>query len=245
MRSNISASFRAADINRGRYRFEPVTDKVIRYGLGAVKGTGQQAIEAIIAAREGPWRGAGAARGPFKSLFDFACAWTGQRINKRTVEALIKSRRLRRAQLNRAALVASMIDRAFDFAAAQIANANQGGLFDMMGEDAVGSSTQEPIWWTPRPLGHQGTRLMQEKRRSAFTSRAICSTRCAGRGAALYAHADCRAGRQPRAQVLAGIVSDSRQINGQRGAGAVQDRRQVGGDRGLGGRGGDRRQRRP
>jgi DNA polymerase-3 subunit alpha len=59
-------------VNRGVYRFEPVTDKVIRYGLGAIKGTGQQAIEAIIAAREGQGVGPnGHDKGPFKSLFDF------------------------------------------------------------------------------------------------------------------------------------------------------------------------------
>jgi DNA polymerase-3 subunit alpha len=39
------------------YRFEPVSDTVIRYGLGAIKGTGQQAIEAIVAAREGQGEG--------------------------------------------------------------------------------------------------------------------------------------------------------------------------------------------
>ena len=49
----MGISFEPPDVNRGMYRFEPVTDKVIRYGLGAIKGTGQQAIEAIIAAREG------------------------------------------------------------------------------------------------------------------------------------------------------------------------------------------------
>jgi DNA polymerase-3 subunit alpha len=43
-----------------------VSDKLIRYGLGAIKGTGQQAIEAIVAARN--------ADGPFKSLFDFCRA---------------------------------------------------------------------------------------------------------------------------------------------------------------------------
>ena len=37
---HFGISFEPPDINRGRYRFEPVTDKVIRYGLGAVKGTG-------------------------------------------------------------------------------------------------------------------------------------------------------------------------------------------------------------
>ena len=40
-------TFDPPDVNRGTHRFEPVTDKVIRYGLGAIKGTGQQAIDAI------------------------------------------------------------------------------------------------------------------------------------------------------------------------------------------------------
>ncbi|MEG1456732.1 MAG: hypothetical protein RSC66_14305, partial [Comamonas sp.] len=46
----MGLTFEPPDVNRGRYRFEPVTDKVIRYGLGAVKGGGQAAIEAIVAA---------------------------------------------------------------------------------------------------------------------------------------------------------------------------------------------------
>src|SRR5258705_13546240 len=41
------------DINAGAYRFVPVDAKTIRYGLGAVKGTGESAIGAIIRAREG------------------------------------------------------------------------------------------------------------------------------------------------------------------------------------------------
>ena len=56
--------------------FEPVTDKVIRYGLGAVKGTGQQAIEAIVRARD--------EGGPFKSFYDFCVRMDRSRINKRT-----------------------------------------------------------------------------------------------------------------------------------------------------------------
>src|SRR5204862_6042669 len=36
------------DINESCYRFEPVDDKHVRYGLGAAKGTGQAAIEAIF-----------------------------------------------------------------------------------------------------------------------------------------------------------------------------------------------------
>ena len=146
----MGISFEPPDVNRGMYRFEPVTDKVIRYGLGAIKGTGQQAIEAIIAAREGRGVGPrGADKGPFKSLADFCVRVDRTRLNKRTLEALIKGGAFDAIELNRAALVAS-IDHAFEFANKTLANANQGGLFDMMGEDAVGS-TQEPPWPMPCP----------------------------------------------------------------------------------------------
>src|SRR5258708_25075872 len=41
------------DVNRGEYRFVPLDTKTISYGLGSIKGTGQSAIAAIVAAREG------------------------------------------------------------------------------------------------------------------------------------------------------------------------------------------------
>jgi DNA polymerase-3 subunit alpha len=50
---NFGITFEPPDVNRGNYRFEPISDKVIRYGLGAVKGTGQQAIEAIVRGARG------------------------------------------------------------------------------------------------------------------------------------------------------------------------------------------------
>src|SRR6476660_6562258 len=164
---NFGLTFEPPDVNRGKYRFEPVTDKVIRYGLGAVKGTGQQAIEAIVAAREGRGDGPnGATSGPFKSLFDFCLRVDKSRMNKRSVDALIKAGAFDAIHLNRAALVAS-IDRAFDFAAASLANVNQGGLFDTMGDDAHGSSTQEPELVDAVPWGIK-ERLTQEKTAVGF-----------------------------------------------------------------------------
>jgi DNA polymerase-3 subunit alpha len=55
----------------------------IRFGLGAVRGVGDSAVEAILEAR--------AKEGPFKSLFDFAARVDVRRINKKVVEALVKS----------------------------------------------------------------------------------------------------------------------------------------------------------
>ena len=159
---NFAIRFEPPDVNSGNYRFEPVSDKVIRYGLGAVKGTGQAAIEAIVAAREGRGDGPqGSTRGPFKSLFDFCVRVERSKINKRTVDALIKAGAFDAVEPNRAALSAS-IDRAFDFATATLANANQGGLFDMGGEDTHGSSTEEPDLVAIAPWGVK-ERLTYEK----------------------------------------------------------------------------------
>jgi DNA polymerase-3 subunit alpha len=209
----MGLSFEPPNINRGRHRFEPISNKEIRYGLGAIKGTGQQAIEAIVAAREG--NGPTNEEGPFASLFDFARRVDRSRLNKRCVDALIKAGAFDSLQLNRAALVAS-IDRAFEFASASAANANQHGLFDMGGEDDHGSSTQEPElvetmhWGIKEQLtfektavgfylsGHLFDEVTLEVRR--FVKRPI---------------EELIDTREP--QLLAGIVTDFRVINGQRG----------------------------
>ena len=212
----MGLSFEPPDVNRGFYRFEPVTDKIIRYGLGAVKGTGQQAIEAIVAAREGRGEGPqGSTMGPFKSLFDFCVRVDKARMNKRTVEALIKAGAFDSIHLNRAALVAS-IDRAFDFAAATLANVNQGGLFDMMGDDAHGSSTQEPDLVDATPWGIK-ERLTLEKTAVGFylSGHLFDEVATEVRRFVRTQIDELLDSREP--QVLAGIISDFRVINGQRG----------------------------
>ena len=99
---------------------------------------------------------------------------------------------------------------------ATTANANQGGLFDMLGEDAHGSSTQEPDlvqalpWGIKEQLTHEKTALgfylsghlfdAVEREVRMFARRKID---------------ELIDSREP--QLLAGIVSDFRVINGQRG----------------------------
>lgn len=202
---NFGLSFEPPDVNRGTYRFEPISDKVIRYGLGAVKGTGQQAIEAIVRARE--------EGGPFKSLYDFCCRVDRTRINKRTVEALIKAGAFDSLQLNRASLVAS-IDRAFDFAATTEANANQGGLFDM--GDSHAASTQEPELVDALPWGVK-ERLTFEKTAVGFylSGHLFDEVAMEVRRFVRTPIDDLIDSREP--QLIAGIISDFRVINGQRG----------------------------
>ena len=204
-------TFDPPDVNRGTHRFEPVSDKVIRYGLGAIKGTGQQAIDAIVKARE--------EGGPFTSLFDFCVRVDRSRLNKRTVEALVKAGAFDSLQRNRAALAAS-IDRAFEFSTATAANANQGGLFDMMGDDAHGSSTQEPDLVDVLPWGVK-EQLTNEKTAVGFYLSGHLFD-AVEREVRLFAKRkidDLIDSREP--QLLAGIVSDLRIINGQRGKLAI------------------------
>lgn len=213
----MGITFEAPDVNRGFHRFEPITDKSIRYGLGAIKGTGQLAIEAIVAAREGRGEGPnGAEVGPFKSLFDFCRRVDRSRLNKRTVEALIKAGAFDSLHLNRAEVLAS-VERAFDFAAASVANANQGGLFDMMGAgDDHGSSTQEPELVATTPWGVK-ERLTLEKTAMGFyfSGHLFDEVQREVRRFARTALEDVTESRDP--VILAGIVTDFRVINGQRG----------------------------
>ncbi len=207
--------FEPPDVNRGGYRFEPVGDQLIRYGLGAIKGTGQQAIEAIVAAREGCGTSAtGGESGPFASLFDFCRRVDRTRVNKRTVEALVRAGAFDSLQQNRAALAAS-IDLAFDFAAASEAHQNQGGLFDLM-DDGHGSSTQEPELPAVTPWGVK-ERLSFEKTAIGFylSGHLFDESEREVRQFVRRRLVDLSDGREP--QLLAGIVGDLRIINGQRG----------------------------
>ena len=203
----MGLTFEAPNINRGGHRFEPISDKQIRYGLGAVKGTGQQAIEAIVAARQ--------EGGAFTSLYDFCVRVERSKLNKRAIEALIKAGAFDTLQLNRASLMAS-VDQAIDFANASIANANQGGLFDMAGDDDHGSSTREPDLVPALPWGVK-ERLTFEKTAVGFYLSGHLFDEVASevRRFAKRRIEELIDTREP--QLLAGIVNDFRVINGQRG----------------------------
>jgi DNA polymerase-3 subunit alpha len=71
------------DVNRGEYRFSVAGETEIIYGLGAIKGLGEGAVENIIAAR--------ASGGAFQDLFDFCACIDGRKLNKRALEALIRA----------------------------------------------------------------------------------------------------------------------------------------------------------
>jgi DNA polymerase-3 subunit alpha len=211
----FDVAFEPPDVNRGVYRFEPIDAKRVRYGLGAVKGTGQGAIEAIVAARDGTAAAAGG--GPFRSLFDFCARVDRQRVNKRAVEALIKAGAFDALNADRAALLAS-VSLAFDWADTQEVNQSQGGLFDF--GDSHAASTHEPALAPAEPFGVR-ERLSFEKAALGFYY--------SGHLFELYAAevkriakrriADLVDSREP--VLLAGVVTDLRLVNNQRGRVAI------------------------
>ncbi|GCL62628.1 DNA polymerase III subunit alpha [Pseudaquabacterium pictum] len=201
-------SFSSPDVNEGTYRFEPLEKKRVRYALGAVKGTGQSAVEAIVEARE--------AGGRFHSFFDFCARVDRKRVNKRAVEALVKAGAFDALHADRASLVAS-IGLGFEFAEHQVVNASQGGLFD---DGDHGSSTQEPPLIPAAPWSIKERLLFEKTAVGFFLSghlfqqsetevRRFCKRRIG----------DLVDSRDP--QLLAGIVSDLRFVNGQRGRVAI------------------------
>ncbi len=115
------------DVNESVYAFRVAGPASIRYGLGAIKGVGASAVEAMIEER--------AANGPFKSLPDLCRRIDLQRVNRRVFEALIRSGSLDRIGPNRATLTAEL-DRAMHLGE-QNSRAMSTGQVDLFGLSAA------------------------------------------------------------------------------------------------------------
>jgi DNA polymerase-3 subunit alpha len=140
------------DIQQSGYRFDPVDERTIRYGLGAVKGTGEAAVQEILRARDA---------GPFRDLFDF-CARVDRRIvNRRTIEALVRAGAFDTLDPDRARLVAN-VGQAMESAEQASAHAGQSSLF---GEES--SPTAAPQWINA-PAWDERRRLQEEKAALGF-----------------------------------------------------------------------------
>ena len=139
------------DVNQSGYRFEPLNNTQILYGLGAIKGTGLAAIELILAARE--------ADGPFKNLFDFCNRLDLRKVNRRVIESLIRVGAFDKLEPNRAALLAAV---GMATAAAEQANshAGQDNLFGEVSETKLELPNVQV--WSPEES------LIQEKAALGF-----------------------------------------------------------------------------
>ncbi|MDR1708984.1 MAG: DNA polymerase III subunit alpha [Candidatus Accumulibacter sp.] len=135
------------DINASGYRFAPVDRHTIRYGLGAVKGTGEQAVNAIVRARE--------AGGPFKDLFDFCRRVDKRLVNRRAIEALVAAGAFDAVDDHRARLLAS-VGIAIESAEQAERDAMQVSLF--------GAAEEQPPQYLETPRWSERQKLAEEKR---------------------------------------------------------------------------------
>jgi DNA polymerase-3 subunit alpha len=140
------------DINSSQYRFTPVDEKTIAYGLGAVKGTGEAAVENIVLARQD---------GPFKDLFDFCHRMDKRIVNRRAIEALIRAGAFDGINDHRHQLIASL-DAALGSAEQKARAANQNSLF---GDD---ESQAMPVQMADVPRWKMREQLQQEKTALGF-----------------------------------------------------------------------------
>jgi DNA polymerase-3 subunit alpha len=144
----------APDINTSVYKFlalEPDAaesrSQRIRYGLGAIKGVGEAAIENIVDARS---RGGG-----FRDIADFCLRVDAQKVNKRTLEALVLSGSMDGLAGNRASVFAQLPEAMR--AAEQQARDAQAGQNDMFGGGSAAPVKLDLIeveeWPIARKLG--------------------------------------------------------------------------------------------
>ncbi len=88
------------DVNRSQYRFTVTDDRTIAYGLGAIKGVGESMVDALVIERE--------RNGPYGSLLDLCSRADQQRMNRRVLEAFIRSGAADGLGQNRATLMAAV-----------------------------------------------------------------------------------------------------------------------------------------
>src|SRR5690554_6111342 len=111
-------------VNMSLYHFHATDDKTIVYGLGAIKGVGEQAMQSVIDSR--------IQQGPYKDLFDFCHRIDLKKINKRTLEALIRAGALDCLGIERSSLMVQLPEAVQ--AAEQARSNRETGIMDLFGE---------------------------------------------------------------------------------------------------------------
>ncbi len=82
-RENFGLKVENPSVNHSNWAFVPINPTTIVYGLGGIKGVGEGAVESIVEARN--------AGGEFTDLYDFCRRVDTRKVNKRTLEALVKA----------------------------------------------------------------------------------------------------------------------------------------------------------
>ena len=126
---------RPPDVNASTYPFAAIDAHAIRYGLGAIKGVGRGACEAIVGARE--------SGGPFRDLGDFCRRVDPGKLNKRVLEALILAGAMDALAPHRAVLMAQLPEAVK--AAEQQQRDRAAGQNDMFGAPLAADGETAPL----------------------------------------------------------------------------------------------------
>jgi DNA polymerase-3 subunit alpha len=184
------------DVNTSEIDFSVVSGKIL-FGLGGVKGVGETALESILAART---------EKPFVDLFDFCERVDSRKVNKKVVEALIKSGAFDWMKMTRAR-VAGAAERAIErgSTAQKDRESGQGSLLDLFGgaaakKEALKDALDEKLYpgaeaWAPKVelgferealgfyiTGHPLDRYLDEIRRHATCATDGLGALAAGHG---------------------------------------------------------------
>ncbi len=196
------------DVNNCHYMFRAVNDNSIRYGLGALKGVGEGAIQNIVGERE--------QGGKYKDFGDLVCRVDSSKLNKRVYESMIRAGALDCFHKNRALLLANLPNALL--VADKYASDAATGMSDLFGGDVntpvvtdviINKSIEE--WDEETRLkseqvalglylsGHPITRFREELKR--FTTATIAELNISGE----------------QGIVIAGLITAIRTMNSRRG----------------------------
>ncbi len=144
---HIGLELKAPDINESNYQFSVAGERSILYGLGALKGVGRNVVESIIAERN--------ENGDFESLDEFCRRVNPEKLNRRAIEAMIKSGAMDSFGETRRSMMRSLP--AALKCAVQQAHARAAGQNDMFGivkpeHAAEPSRNGDVVEWNDREL---------------------------------------------------------------------------------------------
>jgi DNA polymerase-3 subunit alpha len=135
--SDMGIEILPPDCNSSDWNFTPAGENTIRFGMGAIKNVGKNAVKAIMRARN--------EEGSFRSLYHFAESVDWTHINKRMMESAIKAGAFDSLGGHRAQLIAAL-DRAVELGqqATRDRLTGQGGLFATLKQEASPSDDALP-----------------------------------------------------------------------------------------------------
>ncbi|MDF1757146.1 MAG: DNA polymerase III subunit alpha [Legionellaceae bacterium] len=139
--ANMGLTVLPPSLNNSQYSFTVIDEKTIIYGLGAIKGVGEAAIASLVEDRE--------QNGLYSSMFDLCKRLDLRKINRRVLDALIKSGCMDDFKVERSSLCIS-IDKALQIGVnhQKHQQSGQGDLFSLFEESSKVDSYVEAKPWS-------------------------------------------------------------------------------------------------